>query len=74
MAEALTITETALLQVEVVRQPVNIAGVEVDADHVMVLVTNIIHTVIMKIPVPPVMEVDDALTAEDLVDKDKITI
>ena len=72
LMEALPIVIGALLQVEVVRQSVNIAVVEVDAVHVMVLVTNIIHTVIMKILVHPVMEVDVALTAEELADKDKL--
>lgn len=72
LMEALPIIIGVILQVEVVRQSVNIAVVAVDVNRVMVQVTNIIHTVIMKILVHPVMEVDVALTAEELADKDKL--
>ena len=63
--------EVALLQIEAVRLSVNIVEVEVVAHRVMVLATNTIHTVIMKTSVHLVMEVNVALTVEELVDRDR---
>ena len=63
--------EVALLQIEEVRLSVNIVEVEVVVHRVMVLATNTIHTVIMKTSVHLVMEVNVALTAEELVDRDR---
>ena len=63
--------EVALLQIEEVRLSVNIVEVEVVVHRVMVLATNTIHTVIMKTSVHHVMEVNVALTVEELVDRDR---
>ena len=69
--EVPTQVEVALLQIEEVRLSVNIVEVEVVVHRVMVLATNTIHTVIMKTSVHLVMEVNVALTAEELVDRDR---